>query len=380
MIADIMSCRRINNNPSVRVGLAFRRELVAAALSVGLAACSPSEPPSVAAPSVQRWTLPVAVVMAGSPDQYSVTGAVRSEARVVLSSRVGGQVRVLAVSEGDAIRRGQVLVQLDAAEVGGAIRQAQAGLVSAQASWQQAQTEFERYQRLFERGSISDNEWRRAQLRRDAAREAQAQSQAVLDTAQAQRDQTVLRSPIDGLVIQRHRRVGDLAMPGQPLLTLESLQGLVFEAFVPEGRLMGMAVGQAVLLQIDGLANPVTGHVSHVVPVSDEHSRSHQVKIALPAGQGVPGQFGRALFNLGERSTPSVPREALVERGGLQGVFVVDEQGRARFRWLRLGAEWRAAQEARVAVTAGLQAGERVVLKPAAQLREGDLIVASTPS
>lgn len=128
------------------------------------------------------------------------------------------------------------------------------------------------------------------------------------------------------------------------------------------------------------MAEPLTGQVSHVVPVSDERSRSHQVKITVPAGRLVPGQFGRALFNLGERSTPSVPRSALVERGGLQGVFVVDAQGHARFRWLRLGAEWAAPDGGRVAVAAGLQAGERLVLQPDARLREGDLIVASNPS
>lgn len=359
---------------------AGRGALLAGVLCGALMGCSRPDASQVAAPPVQRWTLPVAVVVAGTPDQYSASGSVRSEARVVLSSRLGGQVRAMAVNEGDAVKRGQLLVQLEAAEVSGAIRQAQAAQASAQATWQQAQTEFDRYQRLFERGSISDNEWRRAQLRRDAAREAQAQAQAGLDTARAQREQTELRSPIDGVVIHRHHRVGDLAMPGQPLLTLESLQGLVFETFVPEGRLAGIVVGQSVTLQIDGMAEPLTGQVSHVVPVSDERSRSHQVKITVPAGRLVPGQFGRALFNLGERSTPSVPRSALVERGGLQGVFVVDAQGHARFRWLRLGAEWAAPDGGRVAVAAGLQAGERLVLQPDARLREGDLIVASNPS
>jgi len=375
-----MSISSIWMNPARWARHGGRCALLAGALCGVLTGCSRPDASQVAVPPVQRWTLPVAVVVAGTPDQYSASGSVRSEARVVLSSRVGGQVRAVAVNEGDAVKRGQLLVQLDAAEVSGAIRQAQAAQASAQATWQQARTEFERYQRLFERGSISDNEWRRAQLRRDAAREAQAQAQAGLDTARAQREQTELRSPIDGVVIQRHHRVGDLAMPGQPLLTLESLQGLVFETFVPEGRLAGIVVGQAVTLQIDGMAEPLTGRVSHVVPVSDERSRSHQVKITVPAGRLAPGQFGRALFNLGERSMPSVPRSALVERGGLQGVFVVDAQGQARFRWLRLGTEWAAPDGGRVAVVAGLQAGERVVLQPGARLREGDLIVAPNPS
>lgn len=113
---------------------AGRGALLAGVLCGALMGCSRRDASQVAAPPVQRWTLPVAVVVAGTPDQYSASGSVRSEARVVLSSRLGGQVRAMAVNEGDAVKRGQLLVQLEAAEVSGAIRQAQAAQASAQAT------------------------------------------------------------------------------------------------------------------------------------------------------------------------------------------------------------------------------------------------------
>ena len=81
--------------------------------------------------------------------------------------------------------------------------------------------------------------------------------------------------------------------------------------------------------------------------------------------------FGRAAFQIGESKLLVVPRQALVERGGLYGVFVVDGEGKAHFRWLHTGREW----PDRVEVTAGLQPGERLVAAPDSALRDGDRIV-----
>jgi hypothetical protein len=110
-----------------------------------------------------------------------------------------------------------------------------------------------------------------------------------------------------------------------------------------------------------------------VVPSGAPISRSYQVKIALPETIGLmPGMFGRAGFVIGESRLPLVPRLALVERGGLRGVFVVDGENRARFRWLRTGREW----PDRVEVTAGLNSGERLVAASEPALRDGDHIIA----
>jgi multidrug efflux pump subunit AcrA (membrane-fusion protein) len=111
-----------------------------------------------------------------------------------------------------------------------------------------------------------------------------------------------------------------------------------------------------------------------VVPSADPATRSYQMKIALPETAGLtPGMFGRASFQIGESKSLVVSRQALVERGGLSGVFVVDEDGKAHFRWLHIGREW----PDRVEVTAGLKTGERLVAAPDSALRDGDRIVGS---
>jgi len=336
-----------------------------------LTACS--EPPA-AAPAPPRHALAVAVVGSGVPLEHTAIGSVVSDERVDVASRLSGFIRDMPVREGDRVRRGEVLARIDGTEVESSIRQAEAALASAEASHRDATVDAARFQQLFDKGSVSDSELRKARLRQEAAGETANQARAARDSALAQRDYTQIRSPLDGVVVARLRQAGDLATPGMPLLALESASRLVFETTLTEGQLAGVRAGQAVTLHIDGMAQPLAGRVSRIVASADPVTRSFPVQIALPATRDLlPGMFGRAVFVLGASATPVVPRNALAERGGLRGVFVVDSTGRAGFRWLRTGREW----PQRVEVLAGLDAGERIVLQPPSTLRDGDLVSAN---
>jgi RND family efflux transporter MFP subunit len=345
--------------------------LASLALSVHLGACDQT-PQAQSQPTPRSWNLPVMTAPVGAPVEYTTVGSVVSDQRVEVASRLSGYIREIRVQEGDRVRRGQVLARLDAADVEGGIRQAEAAHGAAQAAFRDAQTDLERFERLFERGSVSDNELRKIRLKYDAAREALNQARAGLDTARAQRAYAEILSPVDGLVVARLKRAGDLAVPGVPILTVESERGLLFETFVAESQVAAIEAGQAAQISLDSLPTPLSGTVSRVVSSGDPLTRSYQVKIVLPETPGLlPGMYGRALFTLGQSPAPVVPRQALVERGGLTGVFVLDEAGLARFRWLRTGREW----PQRVEVSAGLAADERFVAVAKPGLREGDRVV-----
>ncbi len=344
-----------------------------ALISIMLVACGPA--PQAQLPSaVKIWTLPIMTASARAPIEYTAVGSVVSDQRVEVASRLSGYIREILVQEGDRVRRGQVLARLDAADVDGGIRQGRAAVGATEAAFRDAQIDMERFQRLYERGSVSENEQRKVRLKFEAAREALNQARAGHDTALAQRAYAEITSPVDGVVVARVKRAGDLAVPGVPLLTLESGRGLLFETFVAESQVATIAAGKPVEVRIDGLSAPLKGTVSRVVPSGDPVTRSYHVKIALPETAGLmPGMFGRANFALGESPSPVVPKEALVERGGLTGVFVVDGEGRARFRWLRIGREW----PDRFEVSAGLGADERFVAAVEPALRDGDQITAA---
>jgi RND family efflux transporter MFP subunit len=341
------------------------------ALSALLGACGKA-PEAQPQPAPKSWDLAVVkVATAGLPIDYTTVGSVVSDQRIEVTSRMSGYIHELLVREGARVRRGQIIARLDGADVEGAIRQSRAGVGAASSALADAQIDFERFQRLYERASVSENEWRKVRLKRDAARESLNQAQAAQDTANAQRAYVDIRSPGDGVVVARLKQAGDLAAPGAPILTLEVGRALLFETSVSEAHVAAIAVGSRARVKIDALTQIFEGTVSRVVPSGDPVTRSYLVKVALPETAGLmPGMFGRASFAVGDSSSLLVPAQALVERGGLRGVFLVDEAGLARFRWLRTGREW----PDRIEVTAGLAAGERIVAAVDPGLREGDRI------
>lgn len=327
--------------------------------------------------SRQAQTYQLATVQAstGAKDEYVRTGRVISDQRLALSSQLTGYIREIRVQEGENIQQGQVLVRLDASQVEGAIQQAGAELQAAQAAVTDARTDAEHLQLLFSQGHAADNELRKAQLRQDTALQTLHQAQAVLTTAKAQRQYSEIRSPLTGVVVDRQLRVGDLAAPNNPILTIEANQQWLFSTSLPEQQLANVSVGMPVTVYVDAVPHAIIGHVARIVPSQDTSTHTYQVKISLPAQPNqrlLSGMFGRAVFTLGQTAEVIVPKSALIERGGLQGVFVVDNQHKVQFRWLRLGREW----PQQVAVNAGLSAGEQVVAIASPQLRDGDRVVA----
>ena len=322
-------------------------------------------------PALKSWTLPVIKVSDGAPVEYAAVGSVVSDQRVEVTSRLSGYIREILVQEGDRVQRGQLLVRLDAADVEGGISQGRAAVTAAEAAFHDAQIDRDHFKQLFERGSVSDNEMRKVRLKFDAAREALNQARAGLNTANSQRNYAEIKSPVDGLVVAKAKRAGDLALPGAPILTLESGRKLLFETFVAEEAVASVVVGNNVEVRLDRHDAPIKGIVSRIVSSADPVTRSYQVKISLPETAGLmPGMFGRASFMLGKSKSAVVPTTALVERGGLRGVFVVNGENTIQFRWLRIGREW----PDRVEVMAGLQAGEQVVAVADPTLRDGDKI------
>lgn len=345
------------------------QHLVMLASTIGLVACDGSAP--VPSPSVGSWELPVVQVAAGAPLEYTAVGSVVADTRIEVASRLSGYLRELRVREGDVVRRGQLLARVDAPDVDGMIGQTRALKAAAEAAARDANDDAERYALLYTRGMVSESEMRKFRLKLDAARETLNQAQAALDSAEAQRGYASITSPQDGTVVAVLRRPGDLVVPGGPILLMESTRDLVFETAVTEKQVSVLRVGQSVGVRIDGLSSPVAGRIARIVRSADPVTRTYPVKIALPASAGIlPGMFGRANFSLGRSDTVIIGKALLVERAGLQGVFVVDAEETLRFRWLRIGREW----PDRVEVLAGLAPGERVAANAGSAVREGDRV------
>jgi len=355
-----------------------------------------SEPARRAA---QSQTPPVAVQTAviatqDWPTSYEATGTVRARTTATISSKVMGYVQQVNAQVGDHVRQGQALITLDARDLDVSLRRAEAGraevesaipelenaTAAAKASLDLAQTTFQRMQELAAKKSISNQELDEASARLKAAqanyemmrsRRAQVSSKtAVVEqevrAAGIMRDYAKLAAPFSGVVITRTVEPGNLATPGAPLLTIEQDGLYRLEASVDESKLANVRVGQAVeaVLEAD---RRLGARVSEIVPSVDAASRSYTVKLDLPATPNLrTGMFGRAIFPLGMQKVVAVPLAALMERGQLQSVFVL-EDGVAHTRLVTTG---RRAKDA-VEVLSGLTAGEKVVLPVAVGLQDG---------
>jgi multidrug efflux pump subunit AcrA (membrane-fusion protein) len=390
----------------------LRYAILLALAILALAACGGEPvPPTKAAerPIVRDVTVGV-VTTAEVDDTAEVMGTVKSRTTITLSSKVVSRILALRVHEGSEVQAGQLLVELDdrdmaaqvhraeaglreaesaLTEVDGAIAAAAAARAAAEAQRDLAATTLARYQRLLDRKSVAPQEYDQVVARHKAAvadvERAAAEAQAIqakrqqvqarieaaraeVTSAQVMQSYARIAAPISGVITTKHAEVGSLAAPGTPLLTLEDSRRYWLEAVVPESQAAGIRRGQSLPVQIEAAGMSVAATVSEIVPAADPTTRTTLVRLDLPASSRLrSGLFGRASVSVGRRQAIRVAREAIIERGQLQGVYVVGQDNIARFRLIRTGESRLGAVE----VLSGLTGGEQVVLRGTERVTDG---------
>jgi RND family efflux transporter MFP subunit len=342
----------------------------------GLGGCSADQQHAALVPETVRNISVVTLQPANVPDLVEAVGTVRAAQSSDLASQMMGNIVEIRVHEGDHVQRGQVLAVIDESQPRAAVDRATAAdiaaqqqLVAADSDLALAESTLKRYQNLYEKKSVSPQEFdevkarqQAARARRDMAQAGQGQAQAALAEARTSLDYTRIRAPFDGVVTEKKADTGTLASPGMTIFTVEDVRRYRLEATVNENDLRYVRTGQQVSVVIDALDNTgLEGKVVQIVPAADSASRSFLVKIELPTDlQLRSGLFGRAQFSRGQRQALLIPRSAVVERGQLQGVFVLDQNRVASLRYVTVGK----SSGSDIEVLAGLQSGERLVVKP----------------
>lgn len=310
------------------------------------------------------------------PTIYSVPGTVVTGNRLQIASRVSGYIEKINVDEGDIVEPGAILVEIDNAQVEASIKSAEASVASAQAELEEAQNDVKRFRKLVSSKTITEDELRKAIVRLTGAKASFAKAQAELKSSRQNQQYTRITSPVRAQVRERLQDPGDLAGTENPILRLDVFGPMELEVYLPSTRVGNVVVGQDVDIYIQSDNTPLTGNVKAIVWAADKVTRRSKVRIALPDSQSLaPGQFARADIVLGEESLTVIPREAITERAGIEGAFIVDENGTVRFRSVRLGIGYKNYQE----VLAGPEAGASIVLNPPALLREGDHVTQASP-
>lgn len=305
---------------------------------------------------------PVATVLAVQTtweETLRFTGSLRAVQGVTLTAELPGTVVRIGVENGAEVQQGEVLLELDTT-------QEQADLASATAGLRLAKINLDRNRGLIEKRIIAQSEY-------DTAAATFDQEKARTATLQATIAKKIIQAPFTGRVGIRTVNLGQTVKAGDELIPLHSSDPIYVEFSVPQTRLDSIAVGQAIRVTTDGVKQPVEGLVTAINPVVDEATRTARVQGTLHNKDGVlrAGLFAEVEVVLPERlDVVAVPISAVINAAYGDSIFVVEEaEGtlKVRQQFVKLGRK----RGDFVAVTKGLNAGDRVVSAGAFKLTNG---------
>ncbi|MCG5515710.1 MULTISPECIES: efflux RND transporter periplasmic adaptor subunit [Ectothiorhodospira] len=296
------------------------------------------------------------------PMEQVLDGRIEAVQQATVSAQTSGRVVEVFFDVDDFVEEGDLILRLRDTEQRSRLEQAEAGLREARARYNEARSDYERIEDIFERQLVSRSEMDRATAALRSARARLESAQAAVEGAREELDHTRVVAPYAGILTERHVETGESVSPGQPLVSGISLEHLRVVTQVPQRHIQAVREHQQARVMLNG-AMPVSAEGLTLFPYADPVSASFRVRVQLPDGTPglFPGMFVKVAFAVGEQKRLLVPTEAVMQRGEVSAVYVVDEDGRIRLRQVRTG---RAANQDHVQVLAGLEAGERVAVDP----------------
>ncbi len=336
-------------------------------------------------------------------------GTVEAYREVTLTAQTAGRVEFIAGSEGDWLDEGQVLVAVNDDGVLAQRQQAMAELHGRTSSLQDARAQYSRefwapqalqqqtapsmgyFPSMFERfmgmgGSNSGNggynglnPWvvRDVDLYSQGTNVTRAQSgihgaRSRIDEIDARLRDTRAISPFEGVIVKKLTEIGDTVQPGQALLKFADIRYLQLKVDVPARLVSALSVDMIVTAKLDVGDAYVDVRVAQIFPVADNLRHTVTVKFDLPSGApGGPGMYAEVMIpdvNTPIADMPIIPSSAIVRRGSLPSVFVLNRDNRAEMRLIRLGDE---VDHENVAVLSGLRPGEQIFASPPPGIQSG---------
>lgn len=280
----------------------------------------------------------VYVVRTGRPSRQSISQAIRktgeivSPSEVVLSSKISGRLLSLdadgvRLEEGVKVTKGQRLAVIESGDYAAQLAASAANVASAEATLKDKKREFARNETLFKEGTATerDRDISEADYERAVASLAQAKAQETLSRINL--DETVIYSPMDGVISARHAEPGTLLAAGAKILTITQVDPLRFQVDLPTTIFGKIEKGGYIGIEVDAYPGTVvTGAISRIFPVADGITRTVKVESDLGNGDGrfVPGMYAVGNIGLDRRENALVvPFSAIVRNGDKRLVYRV---------------------------------------------------------
>ena len=289
---------------------------------------------------------------------------------VIISPEVDGIIKEIPVEEGFPVTKGMFLLKINDIDYRLGVQTAEAALGQAQAGLNNAKIMFDRMEALYKQSGVSKQEFDNASTRLDVSVQDVERAKAALSLAKERLRRVILLSPINGMIKQKAVTTGMFVKTGMPLLNLIQIDPLFLTFSVTEKDVGTLKRGQDVVFSVDAFPNrEFKGKVDIIYPNVDEHSRMLKVEALIPnrSLELKPGFFSRVMVYTGaQKEAVLIPITSILYEGTKVRVFL-NENNKARERYLKLGRKYGEMME----ITEGLQAGEKLVVVGQNTLTDG---------
>ncbi len=363
--------------------------LIAGLLILAVAGCQDRIKPGTA--EVKRPIISEAATMEVRFEKvdlfHEATATVAAEVKSMIASRIMGPVAAIVVKEGDTVKAGQLLIVIDSEDISkkvtgaeAAHREAIQALSAAEQNRILAETTYNRFKNLYDEKALSLQELDKIETQKKVAdieyeriQEMVKRAEASLAEAKVYHSYKEIMSPVNGIVTGKYIDPGTMAMPGMRLLTIEDTSRYRLEAEINESMVGKVSPGMDVDVEISALKITLKGKVSETVPAVDPRSRAFKVFIALPAETNLhSGLYARVKIPVGKKEIILVPGKAVVSKGQLTGVYVVNSDNVIIYRLVRPGK----AYGENVEILSGLTEGEIIISDNVAGIEDGSILQA----
>jgi RND family efflux transporter MFP subunit len=319
-------------------------------------------------------TVEVTVETPSKSNQSFLTfsGKIEAVENATLSTRNMGYVTRVNTNVGDEVKKGQLLIEINNADLQAKRGQVNAGITEATAAFNNAEKDFERYNSLFQDNSATQKEMDDITARYEMAKARLEAARQQKNEINAQFAYSNIVAPFSGVVTARNVEVGDMANPGMPLLSLEVLGNFEVRASVPESEIASVEQWTEVDVLVKSSGETLKGTVSEISTSASNSGGQYLVKVALNETDAeiYSGMYASVQFPTTakeNREVVLIPTSALITRGDLHGIYTPSQQNTAILRWVRLGRT--IGDE--VEVLSGLSAGESFITSAEGKLYNG---------
>jgi len=244
--------------------------------------------------------------------EINLTGSVISDNQKMMTSRYMGYVKNMAVSEGDIVKKGQLLYEIDSKEIESAERQVELGISQARLALQMNKNQYNnvltnlaRHERLYSKKMVSKYEFETLQLAAENLKDMVIIAEEQVKQAEAKKEEVLnqynylkIQAPNDGVIVAKKLNEGEMAIPGMPALILTDLSKLKIVAEIAETQLKDISLGKDVSIEIPSLGFVTTGKISSIIPSSNPMTHKFKIKIEfdLKDRSVYPGMYTKILI------------------------------------------------------------------------------------